>query len=432
MSIHTMLLNHLAFIGLFVGTTVFFSWLDVVNVLHGERMLAQRSAWVRERFAVEDPWEIADYDRATTGVNLLQTTTTMLVVLGTLYSGLFTDIVTALQATTLSPLAQGAVLFAGAFAALTLIQKPFDAYATFVVEELFDFNQQTPALFVRDTVVSLLLTTAIAGGLSAALLSIIQSFPNLWALGGIALFVAFMLVFQIVYPRIIAPLFNDFDPIDSGDLREAVDDVFDRAGFELSQLYEMDASRRSSKSNAYFIGFGRTKRVVLFDTLVEQMTREELQAVLAHELAHWQKKHVWKLMAASILQIGIVLAIAQYLTSTEWLYAMFNVPTTATYAGLALALLWLYPLMQLLSPLTNKISLRFEREADDFGATIAGVDAMVSSLQTLGGENLSNPFPHPLYETFHYDHPPIPERIRRLEDSNSPPSSQDDEDATPV
>jgi STE24 endopeptidase len=414
-----MLAHHALFLLLLGGTPLFFTWLDVTNLRYSERMVAERADWIRERFDVDDPGEIIEYDRARTGVSQLRSWTTLALLLAVLYAGAFGDAVAALEATGLPLLVRAAVFFAGGAVALTLVGKPFDAYATFVVEELFDFNEQTPALFVRDTVVSLVVVTVVAGVLGTALVAVVREFPDVWALGGALVVLAFMLLFQVVYPRVIAPLFNDFDPIDSGDLRDAVDAVFDRAGFECEQLYEMDASRRSSKSNAYFIGFGRAKRVVLYDTLVEDMSLAEVQAVLAHELAHWKKHHVWILMAAVTVQMGALFAVAQYLLDTGLVYEMFGVPAGATYAGLALALLWAYPLLQLTAPLQNKLSLRHERAADDFGATNAGADAMASALSTLGGENLANPFPHPLYETFHHDHPPIPERIRRLEEGES-------------
>ncbi|MEF8821978.1 MAG: M48 family metallopeptidase [Halovenus sp.] len=428
-----MLALHLAFLALVVGTAAFFSWLDVVNVRYGERLLAERADWVRDRFEVDDPDEIAAYDRARTGVGLLETATTTTLLLVVLYSGLFADAVAALESTGLPPLARGATLFVGAVVAAQLVSRPFDAYRTFVVEELFEFNEQTPGLFVRDTLVQLVVGGVLVGALGTALLAVVRTVPDLWAIGGAVLFLGFQLVMQIVYPRVIAPLFNDFEPIEAGELREAVEDVFDRAGFECEQLYEMDASRRSSKSNAYFVGFGRTKRVVLFDTLVEQMSIEEVQAVLAHELAHWKQNHVWKGMAAGTVEIAVLLGIAQWLIGQPWLTGMFGVPGGATYAALALALLWVAPVSQLLAPVSNRLSLRFERAADDFGAAVVDAGTMASSLSTLGGENLANPFPHPLYETFHYDHPPIPERIRRLEDREGGASDAGgDEGATPA
>jgi len=299
---------------------------------------------------------------------------------------------------------------------LQAVAWPFDVVNTFVVEEIFGFNEQSPRLWVRDALLQVVISAVLVGVAAVALLWVVGRFPDLWAAGGAVLFLGFSLVMQVVYPRVIAPLFNDFDPIESGDLREAVEDVFDRAGFTCEQVYEMDASRRSSHSNAYFIGFGRTKRVVLFDTLVEQMALDEVESVLAHELAHWKRNHVWKLLATGTVQVGVVLAVAQVLMSTGWLYGMFGVPRT-TYAGLALALLWVLPLNQLTAPLTNRLSLAYEREADSFAVDVMGEDeALTGALANLVSENLSNPFPHPWYATFHYTHPPVPDRIRYIEE----------------
>jgi STE24 endopeptidase len=218
---------------------------------------------------------------------------------------------------------------------------------------------------------------------------------------------------QVLKPRVIDPLFYDFEQIDGGELREAVDDVFERAGFACEQVYEMDYSSRSSHSSAYFVGFGRTKRVVLFDTLVEDMSIPEIQSVLAHELAHWKKGHIWKFVGLAALRFGVVFAVLGYLVGAEWLYAPAWAPETA-YAGLMVAFLWVMPFQRLTAPLDNALSLRFERQADAFAAETVGGERMASALANLAAENLASLFPHPWYERFHHDHPPIPERMRRV------------------
>jgi STE24 endopeptidase len=413
----TVLLPHIAFVVLLAGSEAFFTVLDVLNLRHGEQTAAERAEFVEDVLGVEDTEKMNDYSRASTAMSRLQSVATLGVILLVLYSGLFAGAVDAVESLTALPdLAQGVVFVLGAVVTLQVVSWPFDVVDTFVVEEIFDFNEQSVRLWVRDKAIGLAITVVLVGVLSAALLAIIQAIPDLWALGGAALVLVFSLVMMVVYPRVIAPLFNDFVPIEEGELREAVDDVFERAGFTCEQVYEMDASRRSSHSNAYFIGFGRTKRVVLFDTLVEQMGLAEVESVLAHELAHWKKNHVWTLMLAQTVQIGLLLVVAQVLMEQPWLYSMFGVQQT-TYAGLVLAVLWVLPLNQLSQPISNKLSLAHEREADTFAVEVMGDhEPMADALANLVSENLSNPFPHPLYATFHYTHPPVPDRIRFVEE----------------
>ena len=407
---------HVLFVLLLVGTQALFTWLDVLNLRYGEREVRERSEWVTDHLDVEDTEEMLDYNRAVTGLSSLRSWMLLVVFLLVLYSGLFAAAVEMLQATGLDPLAQGVVFLIGAVVALSVLSWPFGLVSTFVVEEIFEFNQQSPRLWVRDALIELALSVAIIAVIGTVLLWVITAFPTLWWVAGAVLFFLFALVMQIVYPRVITPLFYDFDPIDEGELRDAVEDVFARAGFSCEQVYEMDASTRSSHSNAYFTGFGRTKRVVLFDTLIEQMTFDELKSILAHELAHWKRKHIWKQLFAGIVQIAILLAAAWWLMSTEWLYAMFGVPETA-YAGLVLALAWVMPLNDLLGPLTNRLSLAHEREADRFAVEVMGEgESLAGALGRLAGENLMNPFPHPWYAAFHYSHPPIPDRIRYIKE----------------
>ena len=409
---------HVGFVALLVGTQAFFTALAVLDVRHADRLVDRKREWLADTLGVDDPDELSGYHRLTTAFSELQSWLGLGVLLVVLYAGALDWVVGLLAATGLSTVSQGIVFFSGLVVAAQLFSLPFSIVSTFGIEEIFDFNQQTPALFVRDTLLTLgisLVFTAILGG---AILAVISFFPAVWPLAAWLLFVAFSLVMQILYPRVIAPLFNEFEPVDSGELREAVEDVFERAGFSTSDIYTMDASRRSSQLNAYFIGFGRTKRVVLFDTLVEAMALPELQSVLAHELAHWKEAHIWKQFAGSAVRMGIVFALFGALVSFDPLYTAFGIPETATYAGLLLAVLIVGPLLQFTAPLTNKLSLKHEREADSFAADVMGPQPMVDALARLATENLANPFPHPLYATFHYSHPPIPERIRLLQDRN--------------
>ena len=407
-------ISALVLVGLLGGVQVVETVLDGLNLRYGASAVRDAEAWVRDALGVDDPEEMLSYQRSKTILSGVQSWLGVLALLAVVVSGLYGDVAAALSATGLPSVAQGIVLLAGAVLAGRVLSAPFDAYETFMIEERFGFNNQTLPLWLRDLVVGTVVAIVFGGLIAGAVLLAVAALPTVWPVVGWAVVVGFSLLMMIVYPRVIAPLFNDFEPIEDGELRTAVEDVFDRAGFECEQVYEMDASRRSSHSNAYFVGFGRAKRVVLFDTLVDQMDRTAIQAVLAHELAHWKKAHIWKQVGASAVQMAVVFAFLWWVTTSQWVYAAFGLPSE-TYAALGIGLLYATPILSLTTPLTNRLSLAHEREADDFAAeTMGGATAMTRALETLAGENLSNPFPHPAYAAFNLTHPPIPERIRRL------------------
>ncbi len=408
---------------LLVGTEAFFTALSVLNLRHEEATVEAEQDWVTEELGIDDTGELLDYNRASTGLGLLKQWVTLLVVLLVLFSGVFADAVAALQATGWPILVQTAVFFGGVVVAARAFDVPFDLVDTFVVEEIWGFNNQSPTLWARDLVVGTVLALAIAVSLLSAVVWFVGSVPY-WPAAGWALFVGFVLAMQVLKPRVIDPLFYDFTAVDEGELREAVDAVFERAGFACEQVYEMDYSSRSGHSNAYFVGFGRTKRVVLFDTLIEDMSVEAVQSVLAHELAHWKEGHIWKFIGLAAVRFAVVFAVLGYLVGAQWLYAPAWVPET-TYAGLALAILVVAPFQRFTSPLDNYLSLAYEREADAFAAETVGGDAMADALSNLAAENLASLFPHPWYETFHYNHPPIPERMRRVREIGADTDTSD-------
>lgn len=412
-----MLGYHALLVGLLVGTTALATGLSILNVRHGRREMRENEGWLESSLGIEDAGTVIDYERATTGLGLLQSWVLLAALLGLLYTGILTDAVTLLVESGLHPVVQGVAFFLGLIAAQRVTSAPFDLYSTFVIDEQFDFNETTPWLWLRDFVVGLVVAAVLAGALVGVLLALIEFLPTLsWVVGGWLVVVGFMLLSQILYPRVIAPLFNDFEPVEQGDLREGVESVFERAGFEVSEIYTMDASRRSSRLNAYFVGFGRAKRVVLFDTLIEKLERPQIESVLAHELAHWKKGHIWKLIGASAIQVGVVLVALGYLVSTEWVYDLFALPAEASYAGLFVSLLFVFPVLELSSPIVNRLSLAHEREADAFAVEVMGEgEPMVEALATLARENLANPFPHPWYAAFNHSHPPVPERMRYIE-----------------
>ncbi|MFP4590633.1 MAG: M48 family metallopeptidase [Halobacteriales archaeon] len=415
-----MLAAHVALAALLVGTQAFFTALAVRNLRYSAAAVDRERDWLAAELGIEDVDELHAYHRLTTGLSQLRSWLGLGVLLLGLYSGAFADTVAAVDDLGLGPVAEGVVFLLGLSVAVAVFSLPFDVVDTFVVDELFDFNRQGVRLWLRDTAVSLAVGGVITAVLAGAVLAFVELLGAWWWVAGWAFFVAFALAMNVVYPRVIAPLFNEFVPVEAGELREAVESVFDRAGFECEQIYTMDASRRSSRVNAYFVGFGRTKRVVLFDTLVERLDLDAVQSVLAHELAHWKRAHVWKLLAGESLRMLVLFAALGYLVGADWVYAMFDLDASFVAAGLAIGLVWLAPLTAWSSPLSNRLSLRFEREADRFAVEVMGSgDGLVDALADLTRENLGNPFPHPWYEAFHYSHPPVPERIRAIREHDS-------------
>jgi Zn-dependent protease with chaperone function len=410
---------HLAFLLLLVGTQALFTGLAALNVRHARRKVGERAEWLTQTLTIEDTGDLLGYHRLTTALSQFGDWVSLAGLLVVLYLGGLTSAVSGLESLGLGPVVSGVVFFAGVALVASLARLPGDIVSTFGVEEAFDFNQTTPGLWLRDTLVQTVIAVGVVGAVSAVVLWLVTALPVWWWAVSWGFVVALLLVMQVVYPRVIAPLFNDFEPVTAGELRDAVEETFDRAGFSTSDVYEMDASRRSSRVNAYFVGFGEAKRVVLFDTLADRLSIPQIQAVLAHELAHWKEGHIWRGLLASAARLFVAFAALGYLAEAAWLYQMFALPTDATYAGLLVSLLWVSPLLEVTSPLVNRLSLSHEREADDFAAATIGADPMIGALAGLAEENLANPFPHPLYATFHYSHPPIPERIERLRAENS-------------
>lgn len=418
---------HALLVGLIVGTQVILTGLAVLNLRHSDREVRKRSEWLQESLGIDDPERTLDYLRINTGESQLESWVTLSVLLLVLYSGLYGQILEAVASTDVPAIAAGVGVFAGAMLFFQLLSVPFDLFSTFGIEEIFDFNQQSLGGWLKDTLIMLVVSLVIVSVVGAGILLFVDMLGQLWWLAGTALVGVVMVGMMVVLPEVIMPLMYDFEPIEEGELRESVESVFEKAGFSCEGMYEMEMSAKTSKSNAMFMGFGPTKRVALGDTLVESHTLPEVESVIAHELAHYKRKHVWKRIGATVLQYAVTFGLLALLVETTWLYEMFGLPQEA-WAGLLTGMLWLWPLQLLTTPLNNRLSIRHEYEADAFAVETTGnPDAEVSSLSKLADENLSNPFPHPWYEAFHYDHPPIPKRIQAVEDETSDSTATDAE-----
>ena len=312
-------------------------------------------------------------------------------------------------------LARGVLFFLVLYYAEALLDIPFSLYKNFKIENRYGFNAMTPRLWIADLAKSLLISSVLGGILVIAAFAIILYSPMWWWLLLWVFFLIFGIVVMYLSPYVIEPLFFKFEPVKAEGLEDKIRALMERAGLKVSRVFQVDASRRSRHSNAYFTGIGRVKRIVLFDTLLEQMTQEEILAVLAHEVGHWKKRHVLKSMILTEALAFAGLYLAYRLIGWEPLPGLTGLPTASFYAralivGFAGSLI-MFPL----TPFFSFISRRNEREADRFATDLTGrPEALASALVKLSRENLSNLHPHPLYAKFYYSHPPIVERVRSL------------------
>ncbi|MCI0413997.1 M48 family metallopeptidase [bacterium] len=297
-----------------------------------------------------------------------------------------------------------------------LLSLPFDFYKTFVIEEEFGFNRTTLRIFILDRLKGLLIAILLGVPLLAVLLSFFESSEDLAWLYAWFFATAYILFVQFIYPVWIMPLFLKFTPLTDGDLKQAIKDYAASVGFAFKDVYVVDASKRSSKANAFFIGFGKNKRIALFDTLVEQQTVPEVVAVLAHEIGHYQKKHVPIMMAVGILQSFVLFYLMSVFLSSPGLYEAFHMDQRSIYAGLVFFGMLYEPISFVSSIVMNVVSRRNELQADQYAvSTLGDAQNLISALKKLSVKNLSNLTPHPLHVFLNYSHPPLAQRIERMD-----------------
>ena len=296
---------------------------------------------------------------------------------------------------------------------------PFDLYHTFVLEERFGFNKTTKGTYVGDQIKSHLMTLIIGAPIMALILWIFQSFDQAWIWAWLS-FTVISLALTYLAPSFILPLFNKFTPLEDGELNQAIQKMAQKCQFPLTEISVMDGSKRSSKSNAFFTGFGKRKKIALFDTLIESQTTDELVGVLAHEIGHFKRKHIVQRMVISIVQTAVIFFLLGVATNPEGalgsqLYAAFGIESGSIAVGLVLFMIVFKPVSRILSVLMNLLSRKHEFEADEYAATNQGTpDHLISALKKLSANNLSNLTPHPLEVFLDHSHPPVLVRIEAL------------------
>ena len=405
----------LAFVAVFLlrsGAQIYLNWL---NISH----LGQHGTIVPEIFRdTIDPEKlkkISAYTVESENFGMVATLANQGLFLAILLSGFLPWLVRAIGQWGYGPIVSGLVFFAVLSIISNLLRIPFNLYETFVIEERYGFNVMSFKLWVTDLLKNLLLVTILGGLLLGLLLSLVVHGGEVWWVWAWMLVGGFELVMLWLFPVVILPLFNKFDPIENKGLEERIRTLIQKVGLRAKGIFKMDASKRSKHTNAFFIGLGRTKRIVLFDTLLASHTEEEILSVLAHEAGHWKKRHILRMLVPlEILSLASFYVVARFL-NWPMLYRTFGFQELNVYVGLFLIGAFMSLIGFFAQPLESAISRKFEREADDFALGLTETaEPMRSALKRLAADNLANLSPHPLYAWFYYSHPPLIERIERL------------------
>jgi STE24 endopeptidase len=306
------------------------------------------------------------------------------------------------------------VFFAVLFILNEIIDIPFDWYATFIIEERFGFNKATPRIFVTDWLKGISLSALIGGVLFTAILYIYQYTGEWFWLLAWSVVSGFSLLMSLFYSEWIVPLFNKQTPLEAGALRDAIESLAQKAGFELNNIYVMDGSKRSTKGNAYFTGFGKKKRIVLFDTLIKDLEADEITAVLAHEIGHYKKKHVLQSIFLSVINTGITFYILSLFLENSSLAAALGGEKASFHLGIIGFSFLFAPVSELTGLFFNFLSRRNEYQADQYAVRFGLGDALISALKKLSVKSLANLNPHPLVVFWHYSHPTLLQRMKRI------------------
>ena len=355
-----------------------------------------------------------DYFRTNTRFSLITSTFSFLVTLAMFAFGGFALVDQMVQSIVVNSILTPVLFFGVLYFANDIFSIPFELYDTFVIEQKFEFNKVTPSIYIFDKLKGYLLTIVIGGGLLSLIIWIYTLTPEYFWLLAWAVITVFSLFMTMFYSEIIVPLFNKQTPLEEGELRNEIEKFAQKAGFSLKNIFVIDGSKRSTKANAYFAGLGKKKRIVLYDTLMDKMTVDEIVAVLAHEIGHYKFKHTLKNMTISIPStlvlfyvFGLILqsdALSQALGGSEASFQLNAVAFSILYS----------PISMILDIFSNVISRKFEYQADNFAASHGFGNQLISGLKKLSATSLSNLMPHPLYVFFHYSHPTLYQRITKI------------------
>ncbi|WP_242203773.1 M48 family metallopeptidase [Aestuariivivens insulae] len=385
--------------------------LDALNAKHFNDSLPED---------LQDVYDDAEYKKSqqykatTYKFGILTSTFSLLLTLGFLWFDGFEFVDNIARSYTDSPILIALIFFGIIMIGSDIVTTPFSYYSTFVIEERFGFNKTTIKTFILDKIKGWLMMAIIGGGILALIIWFYEATgANFWlyAWGLVAVFTIFMNMF---YSKLIVPLFNKQTPLEAGSLREKISEYAETVGFKLDKIFVIDGSKRSTKANAYFSGFGSEKRVTLYDTLINDLDDEEIVAVLAHEVGHYKRKHIIFNLISSILLTGVMLYILSLFISNPLLSNALGVDIASFHIGLIAFALLYSPISEITGLIMNVFSRKFEYQADNYAKNTYKAEPLITSLKKLSKNSLSNLTPHPAYVFMHYSHPTLLQRIKNL------------------
>jgi len=402
------------FLAFFAISIIVKFWLSQRHLSHIQKNRAQVPEAFCEKISLDDHQKAADYTITKVKFGRLPLVYDAIILLAWTFGGGLELLDQFARGYELSPISTGILVILSMMIISSVLDLPFSLYSTFVIEEKFGFNRTTLKTFVIDMLKGALLSVALGVPLIWVVLWLMEQAGDFWWLYTWVVLTCFSLFIAWAYPTWIAPIFNKFSPLEEGETLKRITGLLNRCGFNSDGIFVIDGSKRSSHGNAYFSGFGKNKRIVFYDTLLESLSDDELEAVLAHELGHFKRKHIVKGMAISFAATLVGLAILAWLMKADWFYSALGVSTSSTYMALLLFTLVMPVFTFLLSPIMSLFSRKNEFEADEYAAQQSEAKYLIQALVNLYKENANTLTPDPLYSAFYDSHPPAPVRIAHL------------------
>ena len=398
-------------IGIIIANFIFDQFLDALNAKHFNDSLPEE---------LSDVYDDKEYERSQAykktryRFGILTSTFSLILTLAFFFLEGFAYVDDIARSISENSIIIALIFFGIILFASDILTTPFSYYSTFVIEEKFGFNKTTKTTFFLDKLKGWLMGALLGGGILALIIWFYQLTGNDFWIYAWIIVTIFSIFMNMFYSKLIVPLFNKQTPLEDGSLRQKIEAYAKNVGFQIDKIFIIDGSKRSTKANAYFSGFGKEKRITLYDTLVNDLEEEEIVAVLAHEVGHYKRKHIIYNLSLSILTTGLTLWILSLFVSNPIFSQALSVEETSFHIGLIVFGILYTPISEITGLLMNLLSRKFEYQADDFAKETYAAAPLISSLKKLSSNSLSNLTPHPSYVFFHYSHPSLGQRIFNL------------------